>query len=861
MSMRELSEYRRRHGRAWPIASALCATGLIAGCASGRDLASSDGSDVEVSLAALMADGPLPPEMRPGTIDPFVPPRFCDGGGFPGPFPGPIPGTGGSPAPRPVPADAGVAEEGPSSAPDDMGMSGGGVAGTGAAGTGVAGAGGTGTGGSAGGPMDPDGGFPDFPDSPGCESTPIGFWRFDDCNQFRTDLSDSSPERHTAYRNVSQQCVETQEGLGAAFTQPTDIVYAPDQPGFALSKGVTVAAWVKADNVTGTRTLFRKRDGENSAFALVINGKKYQFAVRLSSGKLVSVSAPATAGLWTHVAATYDNESLRLYLDGQEVSAKAAPGVLAKGPGPLLIGNDASDRRLEGVMDNAWFNVLAAPPETILELTCLRGTPTLSVTPEVGPEVPAGTPVDFVLSVTNNNSAVCRPEQFIGIGFGSSELSVQPFFQIAPPVGSGETAELPFTVSSSEEAEPDHYPITFGVFSFERGVEQTVQAEYVVAPPDGCHVASGRELMIRHVSVVDDPVRTSMDGDPADPRTGAWAFGRLMERLSPSDALGPDVTEEMFRSFAENQTVNGFTIEARPAIMPFVLDPWPRTPSGQLDLSRAPLRLLAIVNRLDLKDLAAGKAGEGRMVYGVLDENGFPMEFTVILEYLLPADDEDEYRAWADAFHALQALPFPSEEYNAALQAITDRFTGRNAMPGMPNGSSLIDIRTNEITLSFQWELREFHISAATGFLVPAGLFQTPDASFNFGSTLARFINENEEAILAETHDAPATFEGQPFKAGSVFNNIDIWFAPGINDPEARHKFSLNTCNGCHGGETDTGFLHVFPRFEGEQSFLSGFLTGITVFDPVTGEPRRLAELSRRRALLQSVVCEDDEHP
>lgn len=63
-------------------------------------------------------------------------------------------------------------------------------------------------------------------------------------------------------------------------------------------------------------------------------------------------------------------------------------------------------------------------------------------------------------------------------------------------------------------------------------------------------------------------------------------------------------------------------------------------------------------------------------------------------------------------------------------------------------------------------------------------------------------------------------------------------------------EFSLNTCNGCHGGETNTAFLHIFPRFEGEQSSLSGFLTGTTVFDPETGEERRMAELRRRRELL-----------
>ena len=65
--------------------------------------------------------------------------------------------------------------------------------------------------------------------------------------------------------------------------------------------------------------MFRKRDDGDSAFALVINQGKFQFVVRLVSGKLITVSAPATSDTWTHVAATYDGSMLRLYLDGAEV--------------------------------------------------------------------------------------------------------------------------------------------------------------------------------------------------------------------------------------------------------------------------------------------------------------------------------------------------------------------------------------------------------------------------------------------------------------------------------------------------------------------------------------------------------------
>jgi hypothetical protein len=94
-----------------------------------------------------------------------------------------------------------------------------------------------------------------------------------------------------------------------------------------------------------------------------------------------------------------------------------------------------------------------------------------------------------------------------------------------------------------------------------------------------------------------------------------------------------------------------------------------------------------------------------------------------------------------------------------------------------------------------------------------------------------------------------------PFLAGAIFNDIDFWFAPNVANNEARHKLSLNTCNGCHGAETNTGFLHVFPRFPGEESFLSGFMTGTLVFDPVTSEPRQLDDLQRRKDDLEQLVC------
>jgi hypothetical protein len=474
---------------------------------------------------------------------------------------------------------------------------------------------------------------------------------------------------------------------------------------------------------------------------------------------------------------------------------------------------------------------------------CVRRDPILHLTAESDAAVSAGTPVTYTLTITNDNAPSCEPEVFLGsvtppiegLGFRIEPLAVD-----SGALAGGESAELPIVVTSGADEEEASYRLSVFVRSQQRADVEPVhaasaEAAYVVLPPEGCHVAPSRELLIRHTSVVDDPSRTAGEG--------AWTFGTLMRRLA-----SPAEVEAMFQTFASPQTINGFGVDARPNIGPSVLQPWQRTAADELDLARAPMRLLAISHRLDLADLEKGRAGEGRFVYGVLDRNGGPLLFTLILEYALPARSEDELREWARAVHALGDAAFPGAEYNAALQALTDRYTARDAF---------LRLRTNENALGRdgRWEMREFHLSADSGALVPASLAQTPDASFNGSARLARFLEDNRASILREVYDTPASLDDQPFSAGALINKLDYWSAAGVDDAELRRKFSINTCDGCHGGETFTSFFHVLPRSAGMQSRLSSFLTGTVVRDPRTSEERSLNELARRRQLLERSVC------
>lgn len=135
---------------------------------------------------------------------------------------------------------------------------------------------------------------------------------------------------------------------------------------------------------------------------------------------------------------------------------------------------------------------------------------------------------------------------------------------------------------------------------------------------------------------------------------------------------------------------------------------------------------------------------------------------------------------------------------------------------------------------------------------------------------IADYINANEADLLTNTHLVPLEFPtGAPF-LGARSLTLDpnfVWRTPGAPAPtvnnEARHHFSLNTCNGCHGGETKTPkFVMVSPTesngpMEPEGAKLAPFLLGTGVFkDPVDMvTDREFNDLARRKQDLENLIC------
>jgi hypothetical protein len=308
---------------------------------------------------------------------------------------------------------------------------------------------------------------------------------------------------------------------------------------------------------------------------------------------------------------------------------------------------------------------------------------------------------------------------------------------------------------------------------------------------------------------------------------------------------------------------------------------------GPLDLNIAPFSLRAIVNRIDLGKTSAGGGynpggglpstpGELRFIFGVVEPNpwGAGSEatcgrkpFTVIFEYGVPGNGCPDVVAWAQKWSTLQSFPGFTPAYKALLNTMTESVVTHGAAPTKGNQNALNQIRTNEAALAGgcggsagPWEMREFTLTSenpalnsdppATGLLRKHTVARTPDDGTYSAGGADPIINAFTAAQVSPVSATPAnctTFPnynvpysypvaGSPFRGGNSLMAPMFWKAT-LNPPTARNicsrrQFSLNTCNGCHRGETatnglggNTNFTHIDPLSPAPVP-LSKFLTG-----------------------------------
>lgn len=393
-----------------------------------------------------------------------------------------------------------------------------------------------------------------------------------------------------------------------------------------------------------------------------------------------------------------------------------------------------------------------------------------------------------------------------------------------------------------------------------------------------------KSLMVTDFTVVDDldrtydPCRKNRAGLPNKGQAnGPWSFKTLMDNIANTPVTGvptKDFVVEWVDKFLFNASTHSISTDSAPsrtAAKERFIKAWmrnsgltvpPQVPANwqslNLKVEEFPVRLLAIVNRLDLRGNhgygTLNNTGEGRLVFSFVDSNqncsineNSTGVMTFIFEYSIPIGKCDDLQAYASKWWDLHQHPFGSS-FNSKLADITNVFTASNTTDSNPNKSALKHLRTNEF-LTQPWNIRDFELDPQTKKLTIVHPDKEPmERSNGFDprktapqklQDLVTFVNRLSFVSGNPVYTIPDPIAGMhapmnnhvlgvPASNGSEQSRFH-WRgnATHVMTPVNRREFSLNTCSGCHTGETATPFTHIHPRQVGANSRLSGFMTGL----------------------------------
>jgi hypothetical protein len=121
---------------------------------------------------------------------------------------------------------------------------------------------------------------------------------------------------------------------------------------------LTLAIWIRPE-VRRTQYVFIKTDGEDGfELSLSSSGRMFVRFNKETSGNDYRVDSdstyPTNGTDWVHLAATYDGDTIRLYVDGELEASADGPSSVGTNNDPLGIGAGADGfRPLEGALDDA----------------------------------------------------------------------------------------------------------------------------------------------------------------------------------------------------------------------------------------------------------------------------------------------------------------------------------------------------------------------------------------------------------------------------------------------------------------------------------------------------------------------------
>jgi hypothetical protein len=221
----------------------------------------------------------------------------------------------------------------------------------------------------------------------------VAHWKFDN------DRSDSIGLLNWKLENGVRYSTDSKQGSHSLSLDGTDDLAVQSAIG-VLAEAFstrTVALWFKVDANNVTQVLYDE-GGADSGLSIRINNEYLQATVRNTGIDVIASAALDSTG-WTHAAVTFDNGSLRLYINGVEralasanfttvANHKDAAGIGARNSQDAF-GKRGTGDYFGGLIDDVRIYDNALSPDEIKELTAVRPAAVI-VQPE--PEQPKAEP-------------------------------------------------------------------------------------------------------------------------------------------------------------------------------------------------------------------------------------------------------------------------------------------------------------------------------------------------------------------------------------------------------------------------------------------------------------------------------------
>ena len=172
-----------------------------------------------------------------------------------------------------------------------------------------------------------------------------------------TTTADATGKGHTGTISGASWTTAGKNGRALSFDGINDWVTIADANDLDLTNGMTLEAWVKPNGLAGWNTILLKEANSTLAYALYANdGNPWPaVTIRIGNGDYSAVgTSRLPLGIWTHLAATYDGTTLRLYVNGTQVGSRPQTGNMNATNRALRIGGNAvwTDEFFNGLIDD-----------------------------------------------------------------------------------------------------------------------------------------------------------------------------------------------------------------------------------------------------------------------------------------------------------------------------------------------------------------------------------------------------------------------------------------------------------------------------------------------------------------------------